>query len=217
MFCIYGSYEYNPSIFDNMQMEINDIDDDISSDIENLLANRFDSLYLKDIYKKNNICIDIIYPRVQYGHHRVLLKSPDYIRFLLSLYPFPSDLENLQKIVLRPRHIILGNVELMSLYLQQKKILVVYLHHPHFYSLKTSRFAQFSELTPMIHMLQGKIMKTNMHENDPYLIPPLWYMVSIIESSSENKVDKFLLRCDSSSKLRAVLDEISFFYGRHGY
>ncbi|HOT20536.1 MAG TPA: hypothetical protein PLX22_11370, partial [Spirochaetota bacterium] len=88
---------------------------------------------------------------------------------------------------------------------------------PHFYSLKTSRFAQFSELTPMIHMLQGKIMKTNMHENDPYLIPPLWYMVSIIESSSENKVDKFLLRCDSSSKLRAVLDEISFFYGRHGY
>ncbi|HQQ51187.1 MAG TPA: hypothetical protein PLZ29_08305, partial [Spirochaetota bacterium] len=71
MFDIYGSYEYNPSIFDNMQMEINDIDDDISSDIENLLANRFDSLYLKDIYKKNNICIDIIYPRVQYGHHRV--------------------------------------------------------------------------------------------------------------------------------------------------
>jgi hypothetical protein len=99
MFDIYGSYEYNPSIFDNMQMEINDIDDDISSDIENLLANRFDSLYLKDIYKKNNICIDIIYPSVQYGHHRVLLKSPDYIRFLLSLYPFSSDLENLQKIV----------------------------------------------------------------------------------------------------------------------
>ena len=59
MFDIYGSYEYNPSIFDNMQMEINDIDDDISSDIENLLANRFDSLYLKDIYTDIIFFIDI--------------------------------------------------------------------------------------------------------------------------------------------------------------
>lgn len=217
MFDIYESHEYRPPVFDTMQMEISDIDNDISSDIDNLLANRFDSLYLKDVYKKHNTAVEIIYPRIQYNHHKVLLKSPDYYRFLLSLYPFASDLENVAKIVVRPRHVVLGNVELMSLYLHRKKILVIYLHQPHFYSLKTSRFAQFAEFTPLHHILQSKIVNTQNTENDPYLIPPLWYMLSLIEASPSDKVDKFLLRCDTTSKLQAILDEISFFYRRHGY
>ncbi len=49
MFDIFESHEYRPPVFENMQMEISDIDNDISSDIDNLLANRFDSLYLKDV------------------------------------------------------------------------------------------------------------------------------------------------------------------------
>ncbi len=217
MFDIFESHEYRPPVFENMQMEISDIDNDISSDIDNLLANRFDSLYLKDIYKRQNSAIEIIYPRIQYSHHRVLLKSPDYFRFLLSLYPFASDLENVAKIVIRPRHVVLGNVELMGLYLHRKKIMVIYLHQPHFYSLKTSRFARFAEFTPLAYMLQSKVINSQNSENDPYLIPPLWYMLSVIEASPLDKVDKFLLRCDTTSKLQAALDEISFFYGRHGY
>ena len=62
MFDIFESHEYKPPVFENMQMEISDIDNDISSDIDNLLANRFDSLYLKDVYKKQHIAVEIIYP-----------------------------------------------------------------------------------------------------------------------------------------------------------
>jgi len=217
MFDIFESHEYRPPVFENMQMEISDIDNDISSDIDNLLANRFDSLYIKDVYKKRHIAVEIIYPRIQYNHHKVLLKSPDYFRFLLSLYPFTSDLENVEKIVVRPRHVVLGNVELMGLYLHRKEILVIYLHQPHFYSLKTSRFAQFAEFTPLTHILQAKVINTQNTEDNSYLIPPLWYMLSLIEASHSDKVDKFLLRCDTTTKLQAALDEISFFYGRHGY
>ncbi len=95
--------------------------------------------------------------------------------------------------------------------------MVIYLHQPHFYSLKTSRVARFAEFIPLAYMVQSKVINPQNSENDPYLIPPLWYMLSVIEATPTDKVDKFLLRCDTTSKLQAALDEISFFYGRHGY
>lgn len=217
MFNTQGTPEFSPHIFDDMQMEISDIENDISTDIDDLIAGRFDSLYCMDVYKKHHISIEIIYPRMQYARHKMLVKSPDYFRFLLSLYPFDSDLENIQKIVIRPRHVVLGGVELVGLYLHKKKVLTTYLHQPHFYSLKASRFAEYSELTSLMHVWQEKKSKAHINEHDPLLIHPLWYMLSIIEPSSYEKVDKFLLRCAAAPKVAAALDEVSFYYTQHGY
>jgi len=207
----------------DLQVEVGDIDEDISSDIDSLLKNRFDSLYLKDKFKKHTSTIELIYPRISYSHHRALIKSPDHIRFLLSLYPYKSDLENIEKIVLKPRHVVLGSVELMSLYMRQKKILVLYLHQPHMYRLHDSSMREYAEFMPMnIQSLlkDGQISNTvNTQKKDELKIPPLWYIMSLIQSSDDDRIDKFFIKRGGKfgSRISATLDEISFFYARHGY
>jgi len=182
----------------DLQVEVGDIDEDISSDIDSLLKNRFDSLYLKDKFKKHASTIELIYPRIAYSHHRALIKSPDHIRFLLSLYPYKSDLENIEKIVLKPRHVVLGSVELMSLYMRQKKILVLYLHQPHMYRLHDSSMREYAEFMPMnIQSLlkDGQIANTvNTQKKDELKIPPLWYIMSLIQTSDDDRIDKFFIK-----------------------
>ena len=61
------------------------------------------------------------------------MKNADQIRFLLSLYPEKRDLTAIDRIILRPRHIEAGRVELMALFLRKKKTLVHYRRGPHYY------------------------------------------------------------------------------------
>jgi hypothetical protein len=225
MFDIHEYYNENVQNIESsdLQVEVGDIDEDISCDIDSLLKNRFSSLYLRDRFKKNKNTIELIYPRISYTHHRALLKSADHIRFLLSLYPYKSDLENIEKIVLKPRHVVLGSVELMSLYIRKKKIIVLYLHQPHMYRLHDSTMREYAEFMPMnIQSLlkDGQITNTvNTQKKDELKIPPLWYIMSLIQSSNDDRIDKFFIKRDGkfSSRVSATLDEISFFYARHGY
>ena len=206
-----------------LQLEVENIDVDIYNDIDNLIKNRFDNFYLVDKFKYNKSGIDIIHPRIIYNGGKGLIKGADYIRFLLSIYPQKGELENINKIVLRPRHIEIGNIELMSLYIRYKKILVIYLHHPHLYSVKDSKFNEYSEFIPF-HLTE--LSNKNLFERMPQIkegndirIPPLWYMISIISHSSDNLIDKFFIKkpSNSNSIISQTLDEISFFYFRHGF
>ena len=225
MFDIHDYYNESAQHIEHsdLQVEVGDIDEDISTDIDSLLKNRFDSLYLKDKFKKGGNTIELIYPRISYSHHRALIKSPDHIRFLLSLYPYKSDLENVEKIVLKPRHVILGSVELMSLYMRKNKILVLYLHQPHMYRLQESSMREYAEFMPLnIQSLlkDNQIANTvNTQKKDELKIPPLWYVLSLIQSSDDDRIDKFFIKRSGKfgNKISATLDEISFFYARHGY
>jgi hypothetical protein len=202
---------------------IGSVEEDISVDIDNLLKNRFDKLYIRDKFKRNHFNIEIIHPKLSYLGFRSLILGPDYIRFLLSLYPYKSDLENIDKIVIRPRHIEINDVELMSIYMRKKKILVLYLHHPHFYSLIDSKIKEYAEFIPanLFELSSTQIndckkvrtLKTNVK------IPALWYIMSIICHSEDDKIDKFLLKIDEKNdrKIQMNLDEISFYYSQHGY
>jgi len=206
-----------------VQLEIEDIENDINIDIDNLLENRFDRLYLQDKFKYNRSGIDIIYPRIFYTEGRSLLKGADYIRFLLSLHPQKGDLNNIDKIVLRPRHVEIGDMELMALYIRRKRILVMYLHHPHFYSIKNSKLYEYSEFVPYhLALLSNKGFFGNtalMIKDSDINIPPLWYIISVISYSPDNKIDKFFIKNNNKNdrKISNKLDEISFFYSRYGY
>ena len=199
------------------------IDEDISFNITNLLKNRFDSQYRRDKFKYGSKGIDIIYPRISYPGRRILIKGSDQVRFLLSLYPQKSDFDNIDKIVLRPRHIEIGDIELMSLYIRNKKILVIYLFTPHFYSIKDSKFREYAEFIPcqLSELVNSVIIKKNNKNSkiSALKIPPLWYLLSIISHSHDNMIDKFFIKKDkeNSREISMMLDEISFFYSRYGY
>jgi len=122
-----------------------EIEEDISTDIDKLLRSSFDSLYARDRFRNGQASVEILHPRHPYQGNRTLLKGPDHMRYLLSLYPRKSDLDNLKMLVLRPRHIEAGDTELMALYLRRGGILVFYLHHPCLFTVGNSSFGEYSE------------------------------------------------------------------------
>jgi hypothetical protein len=120
---------------------MSEIEDDITYDIDQLLKNRFEKLYLTDRYKTESKSIDIIHPALYYPEKRSLITTSDKIRFLMSLYPDKSSLRHIDRIVLRPRYIELNSIELTALYLKKDRILVLYLCHPHMYQMEHLRIS----------------------------------------------------------------------------
>lgn len=202
----------------DIKTEVGDIDEDLSADIDNLLLNRFSRLYRTDRFRRGAYSVDIVHPVLTYPGARTLVKGPNHLRFLLSLYPYAADLENVDKIVIRPRHVELSDVEIMALYLRRRKILVLYLHHPFFYDIEGSKFRDYSEFKPLnLSQLSNTqlIVKPVEGEAPHHKVPPLWYVLSIISHEEDDRVDKFLLKRAETPDPRIA--EISFFYSRHGY
>ena len=196
------------------------IEDDINDDIDNLLNNRFEKLYTRDKYKYSKYSIDIINPILNYNGNKSVLTTPDKIRYLLSFYPQKNDFENIEKIVLRPKYIEMGNVELSSLYLRRKKIIVLYLIHPYLYKINNPKFNQYSDF---LSLDLGKLMDNNFennsyNKNSDVYIHPLWYILSNIKHQDDNTIDKFLIKRDKvNNKTYETLNDVSFFFTRHGY
>ena len=130
MFDIREYYNCSGASRQGIDSEILEIDTDLASDIDILISDKKGSLYITDRYKNRDFSIDIIYPELGYPGNQTLIMTPDRLRFLLSFYPYKGDLEKVEKIVLRPRYVEAGNIELAALYLKKKKILVLYLTHP---------------------------------------------------------------------------------------
>ncbi|MFH0977298.1 MAG: hypothetical protein V1874_16075 [Spirochaetota bacterium] len=198
---------------------IEDIETDVYYDINNLLYNKTALLYKKDKSKCHGNNIDIIYPRYMYPEHKTILKGPDYIRFLLSLYPVQQDLIKVQTIILRPRYIEIDGIELVSLYIRKEKIIVLYLHQPHLYHANNFKFSGYNDL--IYSGILGSEMQENCAVADNYIlrIPPLWYILSSITHSSDDKIEKFLIKRDVNSCHDAIrkISDISFLYSRLGY
>lgn len=217
MFDIYD-YELERAGEINSTTDALDIDEDLSTAIEDITQNRGSRLYASDIFKRGGRSIEILYPSIGCPGNRPITKGPNHVRFLLSLYPYASDLECIEKIILRPRYVELDNIEIISLFFRKKKILVQYLHHPFYYETTGLRFHEYSEFTPID---LSKVHNTSLAVKSPTVlqkklhIPPLWYVLSIIESSSDDLIDKFFLKREGPVNPRLV--EASFYYSRHGY
>lgn len=206
---------------DNVHTGIKDIEHDIANDIDALLKERTGRYYLSDKFKCNGHSIDIIYPGLQCPCGRRLAHQPDHIRFLLSLFPEKERLLNIDKIILLPRHIEINGMELVSLYLRSEKILVMYLHSPHLYTIESSDFEEYSFIPCFFYQyVSGDGMWSRCIDADKNInkIPPLWYILSVISFSPDNKVDKFFIyNKDFNGEIAEGLDTISLFYSRNGY
>ncbi len=210
------------SSISTIQLEIEDIESDIHEEIDDLINYRFHGLYLTDKFKYNNHGIDIIYPGITYPGNKSIIKNPDYIRFLLSQYPQKEKLKEIDKIILRPRHVEINDITLVSMYIRNRKILVYNLHDPHFYPIDNSELSAYSLIpffnSPIINSESywSKCIDTN---KNILKIPPLWYFLSIISFSPDNKIDKFFVinREKKGNTIPERLRNISLFYSRLGY
>lgn len=201
--------------------DIVNIDDDITHDITSLLSSRFDSLYRRDRYKHEGTVIEIIHPALQYPGGNSLLLNPDRVRYLLSFYPAKEDFGNIDKIVLRPRFIEVGSIELVSLYLRRKRILVLYLFHPHFYRMKygegdaAAGDDDRAEILMQDRLTDDTVRRDN--DSDIY-VHPLWYLLSIVKQGDDDIVDKFFIKKDApNDRMYEILNDTSLYYSRHGY
>ncbi len=212
-----GSYQSDP----NTSFSINDIEEDLTSDIDDLLKKRFDKLYLQDRYKHGPHTIDIIYPRLRYPGNRSLLMGPDKVRFLLSLYPAKEDLKHINKIVIRPRYIEIGSIELTSLYMADKKVLVIYLFHPYVYPAIRDNEKSFSGFTSInLDQLSKQRLNRTM-TNRENAAHPLWHVISVISGNrrkDQKNIEKFFIRKNPvNDRDYRILTDTSTYYNQHGY
>ena len=203
----------------DLRHDIVNIDDDITHDINSLLSTRFDSLYRRDRYKHGGTVIEVIHPALQFPCNNSLVLNPDRVRYLLSFYPAKEDFSNIDKIVLRPRFIEVGSIELVSLYLRSKKILVLYLFHPHFYRMRY-RGRSADDGDPGDVLMHDRLTHDTVRPesgSDIY-VHPLWYLLSIVKHTEDDMIDKFFIKKDAlNDRMYEVLHDTSLYYSRHGY
>jgi hypothetical protein len=193
------------------------IDFELVSDISDLVAGEAGRLYLNDRYRNKGVLVEIMYPADSHASLYSRMLSPERLRFLLSLYPRRIDLQRLSRIVIRPRYIEAGEIELAALYIKSSRTLVLYLTSSGFGSGGEGDPEFVSESLEKITL--SKIITDSLDSGrDGSAIPALWNIISIIDPDGEDGVEKFFIRrTDAGERLVAALYEISEHYTALGY
>jgi len=198
------------------------------SEIEEQVAEEIDALvktpssqYTVDRFKKHDLCINILTPSLDYPNGRLDYIDSATIRFQLSIYPEIEKITSLETVIIRPRHIECGGVELVSLYIPVKKSIVLYLHCPHNYTFENYRYNVKTEPFNLASIGDPHERGAGISEKKGADLPPLMYVLSMISrrGADDMVIDKFLFRTDSfpDQNMLVLLDEMSMFYSKNGY
>ncbi len=225
--------------------DILDVDRHIVEEVEEILHSKVGSLYLSDVYNIKKHRISIVYPSLVLGGTSggKLLLSPDRLKFLLSIYPEKQALKKISRIIIRPRYVEVGNIELHSLYHRKKKTLVLYLSSPSGSDfpfgeeVESGENRDFSEanfhgangvkdisvgdsrgVVPRDFMKDKMIWDSLGNVVKSHGKPMLWSVISALEPRGEGEMEKFLVRHHGGDgKVHGMLGHISQYYGSHGY
>lgn len=197
------------------------IENDISDDIKNIIKNPVSSLYEIDRFRQHKHSIDIFYPSTPHDSAKGYIKTPNRIRFELSTYPFEEDLNNISKIIIRPRHVEESDMELMGLYMPESKIIVLYLHYPANFFVKDERLAQANLFMPynISTINNHNILGKSSQSSQGFKVSPMFYIISTIAKKSGNDIDKFFIKMNNLVQKDVIrkLNDISGFYKKYGY
>jgi hypothetical protein len=195
----------------------------ISDEIEHILFSPQKSGYktVRFRKKKLDIGIDIHTPTLYcpFGDDKV--QGPDYIRFLLSVYPDTKDLQKIRHIIVRPRFVEAGGVEVVALYFPKPATLSLYISTPQNYNTGNLNFFEEKDLGIDVssitnpHFLGAKPQDSKSH----LTIPHLFYILKMIAYKKDETIDKFLLKIDQHSFNENIelYKKISNFYSQQGY
>lgn len=195
------------------------IEEELVSDIDTLLQKPAENLYVCDRYKHGGISIDLVYPSQQ--HHSLFsyLLSPDRARFMLSLYPYRSDLSRISRIIMRPRYIEAGDIELAALYIKRSRTLVFYLANPGSDAAGMDDNPKFVSAS-LDRITGSKIIGDSIDRTrkEKTGVPLLWNIISVIDAEGDGEVEKFFLKRESvEGRDYAALQDISRHFKRLGY
>jgi hypothetical protein len=129
-------------------------------------------------------------------------------------------LKNFTTIVFRPRFVESGRIQLVGLFAQPLKTLVLYFSYPHAYSYENVEFFSNTQSEyDLTSITDPHYLGTASGDDSLLSIPPLYYIIKMISKNTSVSIDKFLLRLGSTvdSEKLLQLDEISYFYSRLGY
>lgn len=195
------------------------INEELSADIENLLVSAGGTMYLCDKYKNSGVSIDLIYPVHQHPDLYSYMPSPDRMRFVLSLYPYRSDLSRVHKIVVRPRYIEAGDIELAALYVKENRTIVLYLSHPFSHGENMDGSRKF--VSASLDKISGsKIIGDSIESSngDRAKVPVLWNIISVVDPEGDGEMEKFFLKRDHArTRDYSILTDLSYYYKRLGY
>ena len=195
------------------------IDGELASDIRNLLAGAGSSLYMCDRYKNAGATVEILYPAAAHPALYSYMLSPERIRFLLSLYPRRIDLQRINRIVIRPRYIEAGEIELAALYMKINRTLVLYLTSTGFGSGLADPDSDFVSAS-LEKITLSKIVTDSIEGGVPgnVKVPSLWNIISVVDPDGESEMEKFFIRRpDAESRVISLLCEISGHFTGLGY
>lgn len=208
----------NPDIMKPAIRRFDSIDDEIANDVDLISRNRISRLYDVERYKCLDHSIAILFPVVEHPSAANIIKSRDSMRFLLSLYPEKKDLRAIDRIIMRPRHIEAGGIELMALYIRASKTLVHYLYAPHSYDIGAMNTSVYNEQTAFeINRVVNRNVK-HIPRDEEHQVQPLLYILSLIDIAG-NPVDKFFVKTDPNDNAGIIsqINDVSDYYARHGY
>lgn len=195
-------------------------DDAVSQDIKPILINPQKSGYNNELFKRGKHSINIYTPSVYCPFAGEFSVEPDYLRFLLSIYPKKDELLPIKHIIARPRFIESGRIQLVSLFIPSPGCIVLYLSYPHFYTFNNGEFFGKESFSYDLSSIQNPhYLGTAAPESQILSVPPLFYIIKSITKKLDYTIDKYLLRLNNSANEQTLvrLDEISHFYNRHGY
>ncbi len=211
MFDISEYYETRP-VQPGLYQGIDDIETEISYTIDSILSNRYTGLYTSDRFKTTDGSLNIYYPVKKYPLRNSVLMTPDRLRFLLSVYPYREPLSSVNSIIIIPRYIETSSIELMAMYIPEKKALALYLHHNYSLKVNTADDVQLStNIKPESSSLFFK-------SGAPDFAPLLWRILASIDSSPSGHSQKFFLKKSHFPDTEySILNDISFYYSSYGY
>ncbi len=193
----------------------------LEQDIFSIIKHTPVSLYSTLTFKKHGHTITMYSPNKYCPFSGEFTINPDYFRFLLSVYPDFSDLNNISHLIFRPRFVESNNIQLVALYSPGQKSLLLYFSYPHTYSFNDHSFFNASSTDfDIASITDPHYLGTAAGGDETILtIPPLFYIIKMIAQSTNITIDKYLLKLNSSidAEKLLLLDEISFFYRQHGY
>lgn len=195
------------------------IEEELVSDIDGLMHVSGGGLYLSDRYKNGGISIDLVYPTFSHQLLYSYLMSPDRARFMLSLYPYRSDLSRVSKIIMRPRYIEAGDIELAALYVKETRALVFYLTSPGCDSGSIDDNPKFVSAS-LDRITGSKIIGDSIEKNkkDKGGVPLLWNIISVVDTEGDGEMEKFFLKRQGiDGRDYTALSDLSHHYRRLGY
>jgi len=213
--------EYFDNKISNRLIHFEEMDDQIIENFNTEIPDKNKLLYEMDKYKTEDHSITILYPTINFFPNQKLLLKPNTLKFNLSFYPQKKDLKKIDTILIKPKYIATNNIELMSIFIQENKLLVIYLFTPHLYDIPIDNSDVFSNFKlSSLEKITNKnfIKKSKIETTGRIKAHPLWYLLQTVSDGNNNKIEKFFINNKQMDwHLQNKIEETSLFFEEHGY